>query len=201
MKVLLGRKVGMSELISEDGTTTPVTLVEAGPCVVAAKRTHEQDGYEAVVIGYGKDARPNKAQAGQFQHLDMPPKYLREVRGASDLDIGDSLDVTTFTSGDTVVVSGRSKGKGFSGTIKRHNFSRGPMTHGSRNVRRPGSIGGMYPQKVYKGRKMPGRMGGDTTTVRGLEVRAVDPERNVLAISGAVPGPKHGLLLVQGVEQ
>ncbi len=198
MKALIGRKLGMTQIFTENGTVKAVTLVEAGPCAVTDIRTSERDGYEAMQIGLGKTAKLNKAQAGHFKQSKQTPQVVREVRGNYEGAVGDNLDVSLFEVGDGVTVSGVSKGKGFAGTIKRHNFSRGPMTHGSRNQRRPGSIGSMYPQKIFKGKKMAGRMGGDKVTTKGLAVEAIDTEANILAISGAVPGKRGDVVLIKG---
>lgn len=200
MKALLGRKLGMTEIFTDDGTTIPVTLVQAGPCTVVGVKTQDSDGYDAVQLGYEKAKNPAKAQQKQHKGVEDAPKHIKEFRGVYDLSAGDNLDVTVFENGDKVTVTGTSKGKGFSGTIKRHNFSRGPMTHGSHNYRRPGSIGGMYPQKVFKGKKMAGRMGSDTVSTKGLKVAAVQPEQNIIAVSGAVPGAKNGLVIIKGAE-
>lgn len=198
MKALIGRKLGMTQIFTENGTVKAVTLVEAGPCAVTDIRTSERDGYEAMQIGLGKTKKLNKAQAGHFKQSKQTPQVVREVRGNYEGAVGDNLDVSLFEVGDGVTVSGVSKGKGFAGTIKRHNFSRGPMTHGSRNQRRPGSIGSMYPQKIFKGKKMAGRMGGDKVTTKGLAVEAIDTEANILAISGAVPGKRGDVVLIKG---
>ncbi len=200
MKALLGRKLGMTEIFTDDGTTVPVTLLQAGPCTVVGVKTEDHDGYDAIQLGYEKSKNPTNAQEKQYKAAKEAPKHVKEFRGVYDLSAGDELDVTIFEDGDKVAVTGTSKGKGFSGTIKRHNFSRGPMTHGSHNYRRPGSIGGMYPQKVFKGKKMAGRMGSDTVTTRGLKVVAVQPEQNVIAVTGSVPGAKNGLVTIRGVE-
>ena len=198
MKALIGRKLGMTQIFTENGSVKAVTLVEAGPCAVTDIRTSERDGYEAMQIGLGEARKVNKAQAGHFKQSKTSPQVVREVRGSFEAAIGDSIDVSAFEVGDDVSVSGVSKGKGFAGTIKRHNFSRGPMTHGSRNQRRPGSIGSMYPQKIFKGKKMAGRMGGDKVTTKGLSVEAIDKDANILAISGAVPGKRGDVVLIKG---
>lgn len=202
MKALLGRKVGMTQLFSEEGETTPVTLVQAGPCTVVGFKTVDTDGYSAVQLGYEAAKHDKKAQEGKYKkQAGINPKHVREIKGDFEgASIGDQVDVSAFETGDDIKITGTSKGKGFSGTIKRHNFSRGPMTHGSHNQRRPGSIGGMFPQKVFKGKNMAGRMGSDTITQKGMQVQAVDPENNVLAIKGALPGSKGSLLVLKGVE-
>jgi large subunit ribosomal protein L3 len=217
MKALLGRKLGMTQLFNADGSVARVTLIQAGPCVVTQVKTAETDGYNAVQIGFGEAKHQPKPQAGHLKAAGANSRDLREVRikdipaghpetkaraaaatEALALEIGAKLDVTAFEAGDAVQVTATSKGKGFAGTIKRHNFSRGPKTHGSHNYRAPGSIGSGYPEHVFKGMRMAGHMGHDQVTVTGLKVVVVDAEHNVLAISGAVPGPKRGLVMVQG---
>lgn len=197
MQALLGRKLGMTQTFADDGTATPVTLVQAGPCTVVGVKTQDKDGYEAVQLGFETAKQPKRAQAGQFTQNGQTPRYIREIRGSYDVALGDTIDVSAFSEGDQLRVSGTSKGKGFSGTIKRHNFSRGPETHGSRNQRRPGSIGGMYPQKVFKGRKMPGRSGADKVTQTNLKVASVVADDNLLAITGALPGPRGSFLIIE----
>jgi large subunit ribosomal protein L3 len=217
MKALLGTKLGMTQLFNEDGSVSRVTLIKAGPCVVTQVKTESTDGYNAVQIGLGEAKHAAKPQAGHTKNLDATPRVMREIRikdvpaghpkakdrqaaaeAAMALEVGSTLDVTTFEVGDGVQVTGTSKGKGFAGTIKRHNFSRGPKTHGSRNYRAPGSIGSGYPEHVFKGMKMAGRMGHDQVTVTGLKVVVVDDKLGLLAVSGAVPGPKRGLVMVRG---
>src|SRR5213080_5106392 len=202
MPALLGRKVGMTQVFGEDGRVERVTVVEAGPCHVTAIRTPDRDGYEAVQLGFGevKEKRITKAERGHLKKADAPPlRRLAEFRDeAGELQVGETVTVEAFEKGQTVKVSGTSKGKGFQGTIKRHNFSRGPVTHGSHNVRKPGSIGASAtPSRVFKGMKMAGRMGGKRATQVGLTVHSVDPERNLLLVKGAVPGPKNGLVEIR----
>lgn len=217
MKALLGTKLGMTQLFDADGNVARVTLIQAGPCVVTQVKTADKDGYNAVQIGFGEAKHQPKPQAGHQQAAGSNARVMREVRikdvqathpaakqrqAAADealaLAVGTKLDVTTFEAGDEIQVTGTSKGKGFAGTIKRHNFSRGPKTHGSRNYRAPGSIGSGYPEHVFKGMRMAGRMGHEQVTVTGLKVVVVDEKLGVLAISGAVPGPKRGLVMIQG---
>jgi large subunit ribosomal protein L3 len=210
LKALLGRKLGMTQLFDENGNVARVTIVQAGPCVVTQIRTGQLDGYEAVQIGFDAQKNPAKPQAGHATHTDVTPKYLREIRtddtvanveateGEDGLKVGQQLNVELFEIGDQVEVTGTSKGKGFAGTIKRHNFHRGPKSHGSHNYRQPGSIGSMYPQHVYKGIRMAGRMGGDRVTTKGLKVVRIDVENNLLAISGAIPGPRKGVVVIRG---
>lgn len=200
MKAILGRKLGMTQMFDEAGNARPVTLIAALPCAVTALRTSERDGYTALQLGSGTAKRLTKALTGHFKASGAQPAFVREFRGESEVKVGDQLDVTQFTPGDKVQVSGTSKGKGFAGTIKRHNFSRGPMTHGSNSRRRPGSIGSMYPQKIFKGKRMAGRMGNERVSVRNLEITVVDAEKNLLAIGGAVPGRRGAMIEIRGAE-
>lgn len=204
MKALLGTKIGMTQIIGDDGVAIPVTLIQAGPMTVTQVKTVETDGYSAVQLGYGEGKNLSKAEAGHSAKAKVTPKTLREFRVdelPADLKIGDKLTVTNFAVGDMVAVTGTSKGKGFAGTIKRHNFKRQPTSHGGQgNVRRPGSIGSMYPQKVLKGKKMAGRMGGDTVTIKNLTVAYINEDDNLIGVKGAIPGPKRGLVIVKGVE-
>jgi large subunit ribosomal protein L3 len=195
MAALLGRKVGMTQVFQEDGRLERVTVVEAGPCPVTAIRTFDRDGYEAVQLGFGevKEKRLTKAERGHLAKADAPPlKHLCEFRDeAGELQVGDTVTVETFEKGQHVKVAGVSKGKGFQGTVKRHNFSRGPVTHGSHNVRAPGSIGASAtPSRVFKGIRGPGQMGNKRVTQKGLEIVDVLPDRNLLLLRGSVPGPK-----------
>ena len=193
MAALLGKKLGMTQVFDDDGRIERVSVVEAGPCHVTGVRTHERDGYEAVQLAFGavKEKRLQKARVGHLKKADAPPlKHLAEFRDeAGELQVGEVITVEAFEPGDRVKVSGKSKGKGFQGTVKRHNFSRGPVTHGSHNVRAPGSIGASAtPSRVFKGMRGPGQMGAKRVTQRGLEVVRVDPERNLLLLRGSVPG-------------
>ena len=186
---------------AETGVVTPVTVIEAGPCPVVEVRTPDADGYEAVQLAF--DAVPErKLSKPEIGHLKKngvePHRHLVEFRGPSEAVVGEAVTVETFAPGDRVKVSGISIGKGFQGTIKRHNFSRGPVTHGSHNIRKPGSIGASAtPSRVFKGIKMAGRMGGKRRTQVGLVIHSVDTERNLLLVKGAVPGPKSGLVEVR----
>ena len=195
MPALLGKKIGMTQVFQEDGRLERVTVVEAGPCPVLAIRTNDRDGYEAVQLGFGevKEKRLTKAQRGHLAKADAPlVKHLREFRDeAGELTVGETVTVEVFEKGQTVKVSGVSKGKGFQGTIKRHNFSRGPASHGSHNVRAPGSIGASAtPSRVFKGIRGPGQMGNKRVTQKGLEVVDVVPGENLLLLRGSVPGPR-----------
>ena len=195
MPAILAKKLGMTQLFLEDGTVERVTVLEAGPCPVTGIRTHERDGYEAVQLGFGevKERRLTKAELGHLKKADAPPvRHLAEFRNeAGELQVGDTVTVEAFEKGQKVKVSGVSKGKGFQGTVKRHNFSRGPVTHGSHNVRAPGSIGASAtPSRVFKGIRGPGQMGNKRVTQRGLEVVDVVADQNLLLLRGSVPGPK-----------
>jgi large subunit ribosomal protein L3 len=202
MKALLGTKIGMTQIIGDDGVTTPVTLIKAGPLTVTQVKTVETDGYNAVQVAYGEGKNLSKAVAGHVKASKVTPKHIREIRVAelpTDLSVGSSIDVTAFELGDLVHATGISKGKGFAGTVKRHNFNTSKKTHGGNgNVRRVGSIGSMYPQKVFKGKRMPGRMGHDQVTVKNLSVAYISPEDNLIGVKGAVPGPKKGLIVLGG---
>ncbi len=192
----------MTQLFSEDGTRTPVTVLEAGPCPVTAVRAPDRDGYQAVQLAFGevKERKLTKAELGHLKKAGAPPsRSLIEFRDeAPEAQVGEVLTVEQFEPGERVKVSGKGIGKGFQGTVKRHNFSRGPVTHGSHNVRAPGSIGASaYPARVFKGMRMPGRMGGKRITQRRLEVVEIDAERNLLMIKGSVPGPKNATVEVR----
>lgn len=207
MKAIIGRKLGMTQIFDEEGNVTPVTIIEAGPCVVTQVKTEKTDGYEAVQIGFGDNKRQAKPQQGHLKKADTNSAVLKEIRmieimpdeGEGSLKVGAKLDASTFEVGDKVQVTGTSKGKGFAGTIKRHNFSRGPKTHGSHNYRAPGSIGSGYPEHVFKGMRMAGHMGHAKVTTRGLSVVLVDGGKNLLGIKGAVPGPNKGYVVVKGL--
>src|ERR671934_346933 len=202
MAALLGKKIGMTQVFGEDGRVERVTVIEAGPCHVTAIRTHERDGYEAVQLGYGavKAKRLTKAELGHLKKADAPAlRHLAEFRDeAGELQVGETVTVEAFEKGQTVKVSGVSKGKGFQGTVKRHNFSRGPVTHGSHNIRAPGSIGASAtPSRVFKGIRGPGQMGKERVTQRGLTIVDVRAGENLLLIRGAVPGARNGVVEVR----
>jgi large subunit ribosomal protein L3 len=202
VKGILGRKIGMTQVFdAETGVVTPVTVIEAGPCPVVGVRTPDLDGYEAVQLAFGAvpERKLSKPEIGHLKKNGVEPhRHLVEFRGPSEAVVGEAVTVETFAPGDRVKVSGISIGKGFQGTIKRHNFSRGPVTHGSHNIRKPGSIGASAtPSRVFKGIKMAGRMGGKRRTQVGLVVHSVDTERNLLLVKGAVPGPKSGLVEIR----
>jgi large subunit ribosomal protein L3 len=200
-KGIYGRKIGMTQVYDDSGDLVPVTVIQAEPCVVVRTKSEQgPDGYEAVVVGFGETSRPSKPHAGQFADLPgKPRRYLREFRidGASEISIGSELTVSVFELGDAVQVVGVSKGKGYAGAVKRHKFSRGPMTHGSKSHRRPASTGATDAARVFKGVKKPGHMGADRVTVKGLRIVRVDAERNLLLVSGSVPGASGGLVEVR----
>jgi large subunit ribosomal protein L3 len=197
-----GRKRGMTQAFLDDGTLVGVTVIEVEPNVITAVRTAENDGYEAVQVGFGavNSSRVNKPQGGTFTKVDTPPRrYIKELRGVSG-EVGETIGAGVFEAGDVVHVSSTSKGKGFQGTIKRHGFARGPMSHGSHNIRQPGSVGASAdPARIFKGQKMPGQMGNQTATVRNLEVVAVNEDNNELWVRGGVPGGKNAVVKVRKV--
>ena len=204
MKFILGLKLGMTQVFDEKGNVIPVTLIEAGPCIVTQIKTREKDGYSAVQIGFGEAKKVTKAIAGHLKKLGKL-LFLREFRNEEpkiddkELKRGDRIDVSVFKEGDLVRVSGLSKGKGFAGVVKRWHFKGRPATHGTKHeLRTPGSVGSSFPQRVIKGKKMPGRMGFERVTISNLKVVRIDPENNFLAIKGAVPGPKGALLEIRG---
>jgi large subunit ribosomal protein L3 len=209
MNGIIGRKVGMTQIFAADGTVTPVTVIKAGPCVVVQKKSAAgRDGYNAVQIGLVEDKpirlkRVTKPMQGHFEKTGngVPPtRILKEIRldSESEMNVGDTILVDQFTDGDSVEVVGQSKGKGFQGTIKRHNFKRGPESHGSMNVRKPGSIGqSAYPSRVMKGVRSSGHMGDERVTVKGLTVARVDAENNLLMVRGAVPGANGSVVIVK----
>ena len=204
MKGILGKKVGMTQIFDESGEVIPVTVIEAGPCFVVQKRTVERDGYSAIQLGF-EEVKPKRLTKGQLGHLrkrNIPPlRYLREVRVSDpeEYEEGQKITVGIFNVGERVDVVGTSKGRGFAGTIKRHGFKRQPKTHGqSDRERAPGSIGATTtPGRVFKGKRMAGHMGNARVTAQNLQVVLVDPERNLLAVKGAVPGARNGLLIIK----
>jgi large subunit ribosomal protein L3 len=201
MKGILGKKVGMTQIFDDTGEVTPVTVIEAGPCYVTQIKTKTKDGYEAVQLGFGEAKRLNRPQRGHLPKGVPDVRYLGEVKvdDISPYEIGQKIDAGVFSVGDLVDVTGISKGKGFAGAMKRHGFGGGPATHGqSDRARAPGSIGATStPGRVFKGKRMPGHMGSQRTTVQNLKVAMVDPERNLLAVKGAVPGAKGGLVTIK----
>src|SRR5918994_2544716 len=204
MKGIVGRKLGMTQVFDEEtGRLTPVTVIQAGPCPVVSVRTSDTDGYDAVQLGF-EEIPERKLTKGELGHLKKnevgPLRKLVEIRGPHEFAPGDTVTVEAFEPGDPVKVSGISIGKGFQGTIKRHRFHRGPVTHGSHNVRKPGSIGASAtPSRVFKGTKMAGQMGGVRVTQPGLVIHDVDAERNLLLVKGPVPGPKSGIVEIRVV--
>jgi large subunit ribosomal protein L3 len=206
MAAILGRKLGMTQVFREDGTVVPVTVIEAGPCKVTAVRDTERDGYAAVQLAFDevRESKLSRAELGHLKRAGAPPmRHLVEFRdedlGAEEgPKVGEDVTVDAFEPGQRIKVSGVSIGKGFQGGIKRHNFSRGPVTHGSHNVRAPGSIGASaFPARVFKGMRMPGQMGSKRVTQRGLEVADVDAERNLLLVKGSVPGSRNAVVEVR----
>ncbi len=204
-KAILGRKLGMTQIFTEEGQVVPVTVIESGNNVVVQNKTVETDGYNAVQIGFGgvKEKHLTKPVKGRFEKAGVQPvKFLREMRLAapSEYKVGDTISVDIFEAGQLVDVTGISRGKGFAGTVKRHGFARGPMGHGSKSHREPGSTGAMisgHGGRVLKGKKLPGHMGHERVTVQRLTLVKVDADRNLLLIKGAVPGPKKGLLMIK----
>ena len=202
-KALLGKKVGMTQIFDEEGKVVPVTIIEATPCTVTQIKTVEQDGYQAVQLGFGdvKERKVNKPELGHFKKNGLTPKkYLREFRldSIEGMNVGDELKADVFAVGDRVDIQGTSKGKGFQGVIKRHGQSRGPMGHGSMYHRRPGSMGPTStPGRVFPGKKLPGHMGNVTVTIQNLEVIKVDLDKNVILVKGSVPGAKGSILKIK----
>lgn len=204
MKTLFGTKLGMTQILGEDGVMIPVTIVQAGPCTVTQVKSVEKDGYNAVQLGYGEGKNLSNAVAGHVKTAETTPKILREVRvnELGELKVGDKIDANIFVLGDIVDVRGVSKGKGWAGTIKRWNFKRHRKTHGGKgNTRKVGSIGSMYPQKVWKGHAMAGQLGAENVTVKNLKIAYVDAARNLIGVKGAVPGPKKGIIEIRGKEK
>ncbi|MDR0468460.1 MAG: 50S ribosomal protein L3 [Peptococcaceae bacterium] len=201
-KAILGTKLGMLQIFDDTGRVVPVTVVKAGPCIVTQKKTKENDGYEAIQVGYipAKDKRLTKPLKGHFAKQGVSAmRHLREFRleDTASYELGNEIKADIFSDGDLVDVSGVSKGKGFQGSIKRHGFSRGPMQHGSKYHRRNGSLGAKGPARVLPGRKGPGRMGGDSVTIQGLHIVRVDADKDLILIKGAIPGAKKAIVLIQ----
>ena len=202
-KVIIGKKIGMTQIFDEAGKVVPVTVIEAGPCVIAQVKTVETDGYDAIQLGYGdvKESKVNKPVKGHFAKASIAPKkHLREFRVDSieSYKVGEEVKADLFVAGDKIDVQGTSKGKGFQGVIKRHGQHRGPMGHGSMYHRRPGSMGSTStPGRVFKGKKLPGHMGKVTVTIQNLDVVAVDVDKNVILVKGSVPGPKGTILKIK----
>jgi len=193
----------MASIINEDGAATAVTLLSATPNVLTQIKDDEKDGYKAVQVGFESAKKTSKPQAGHLKDAKIMPKVIREFRIdeiTEELKIGEQLSADLFKVGDKVQATGITKGKGWAGTIKRHNFHRGRKTHGGQSYRRPGSIGSMYPQRIFPGKKMAGHMGHDQRTIRNLKIALVDTEMNVIGVSGAVPGPRKGIVLLREVK-
>lgn len=201
MKALITRKVGMTSTIAEDGSVQAVTLLSVGDHTVLAHKTDEKDGYTAVQVGEGATKKLSKSVAGHVKNAKVMPKLIREFRITEipeELNVGSQISADVFSVGDNVQVTGTSKGKGWAGTIKRHNFHRQRKTHGGKgNTRKPGSIGSMYPQHIFKGTKMAGQMGNEQVTVKNLKIALVDTENNVIGVTGAVPGPRKSVVIVK----
>jgi len=202
MKALITRKIGMTSLVSDDGSVNAVTLLSASANVITQVKTTDIDGYQAVQLGTETLKHPGKTAAGHAKKSNTAPsKIMREFRVEEideEMNVGQEMKADVFSVGDIVDATGTSKGKGFAGTIKRHNFKRGRKTHGGRNYRRPGSIGSMYPQRIFKGKRMAGRMGADQVTVQNLKIALVDTELNVIGVTGAIPGPRHSVVYIKG---
>ena len=200
-KGILGRKIGMTQVFAENGELIPVTVIEAAPNVVLQKKTIESDGYEAIQLGFDdkREKLANKPAKGHVAKANTAPKrFIREFRNfGEEVEVGQEVKVDIFAEGDIIDVTGVSKGKGFQGAIKRHGQSRGPMTHGSRYHRRPGSMGPVAPNRVFKNKLLPGRMGGEQITIQNLQVVKIDAERNVILVKGNVPGPRKSLVKIQ----
>lgn len=202
MKAILGKKIGMTQVFTPEGVLVPVTAVLAGPCVVTQVKTKDTDGYDAIQVGFGdvKASKVNKPAQGHFSKVGVAAKrYLREFRveDASAYENGAEIQADVFAAGDKIDVTGKGKGKGFAGTIKRYGHHRGPMTHGSKHKRKTGSIGAAGPSHVFKGHRMPGRAGNLKNTIQNLEIVKVDVENNLILIKGSIPGPKKGLVIIK----
>lgn len=201
-KAILGIKIGMTQIFEAGDKAVPVTVIEAGPCTVLQKKRNETDGYNAIQVGFYnlKEKLVNKPLKGHFKKANAKPlRYIREFRveNVDGYEVGQEINADIFAPEDVVDVVGTSKGKGFAGGVKRHNFARGSMGHGSKYHRRPGSLAAKGPARVFKGRRLPGRMGGERVTVQGLKVVKVYPDRNLILIKGAIPGPKRGLVIIK----
>ncbi len=204
MKALITRKVGMTSLVNNDGSVSAVTLLSLKPNYITQVKTEETDGYSAIQLGTEDQKNAGKATIGHLKKAKLAPvNIMREFRVdeiTEELSVGNEIKADVFSVGDEVDVTGISKGKGFAGTIKRHNFKRGRKTHGGRSYRRVGSIGSMYPQRIFKGKRMPGRMGHEQTTVKNLKIALVDMDLNVIGVTGAVPGPRNSVVIVKGAK-
>lgn len=200
MKALITKKIGMTTILGDNGEAIGVTLLSAAPNVITQIKDQEKDGYFALQVGVGEDKRAGKSKIGHFKAAGQTPKIIREFKLMElpeGQNVGDKISADVFSIGDSVDATGITKGKGFAGTIKRHNFQRGRKTHGGRSYRRPGSIGSMYPQRIFKGKKMAGQMGHEQRTVKRLQIALVDTDKNVIAVRGAVPGPNKGVVIIK----
>lgn len=207
MKGILGKKIGMTQVFGEDGSVIPVTVIQAGPCYVLQKKQIETDGYEAIQLGFEEKKQRRRKGRGynnpELKHAEKagvkPQKFVKEIRDVNldDYELGAEVKVDLFEVGEFVDVTGTSKGKGFAGSIKRHNQRRGPMSHGSHYHRGPGSLGAIAPNRVFKGRPLPGRMGGVRVTTQNLEIIRIDVEKNLILVKGSVPGPRNGYLIIR----
>lgn len=201
MKALITRKIGMTSTIADDGVVTAVTLLSVSDNTVLQHKTEDNDGYTAVQMGAETGKNLSKSVVGHVKKSKVMPKIIREFRLPEipeELSVGSKLSADVFSVGDKVSATGLTKGKGWAGTIRRHNFHRGRKTHGGRSYRRPGSIGSMYPQKIFKGTRMAGQLGHEQVTVRGLKIALIDKEHNVIGVTGAVPGPRKGIIILKG---
>lgn len=205
MKGILGKKLGMTQVFTPEGDVVPVTVVQAGPCTVLQKKDLENDGYEALQLGFDdkKEQRSNKPEQGRAKKADTAPKrFVKEFRGMTEYEVGQEVKADVFAEGEVVDVTGITRGKGFAGSIKRHNQSRGPMSHGSHYHRRPGSMGPVAPNRVMKGKPLPGRMGTNNVTIQNLDIVKIDTDRNLLLIKGSIPGAKNSYVVInQAVKQ
>jgi len=201
MKALIAKKLGMTSIVAEDGSVDAVTLLSASDNIITQIKDIERDGYQAVQLGIESSKKALKPQQGHLKTANVNAKIMREIRYSGELEhkVGDKISADLFAVGDKVAVQSTSKGKGFAGVIKRHNFALGRKTHGGSSYRKPGSIGSMYPQKIFKGKKMAGQMGAQTTTVKNLKVALVDTEHQVIGVFGAVPGPKKSTVIIKGI--
>jgi large subunit ribosomal protein L3 len=203
MQLLIGKKLGMTQIFEESGDATPVSVIQAGPCPIVQIKTLENDGYSAIQIGYNetKKSRIRKPAEGHFKKSGAnPTRVLKEIRveDPAQFKVGEVLDVKVFEGAERVHIVGMSKGRGFAGTVKRHGFSRGPETHGSKNIREPGSVGMCAtPSRIHKGKRLPGRMGGKRTTVRNLKIVQIDAENHLIYVKGAVPGANNGIVFIR----
>lgn len=200
MKQLIARKIGMTSIITESGVVKPVTVLSVPKQVVTQIKSVETDGYSAVQVGSEEVKKVSKSLAGHVKNSKFLPKIIREfrIKEVSELSVGDELSPDIFSIDEKVDVTSNSKGKGFAGTIRRHNFHRGRKTHGGRSYRRPGSIGSMYPQHIFKGKKMAGRLGNERVTIKNLSVNFVDIEKHIIGLNGSIPGPKKSIVLIKG---